>query len=913
MNEPKFLTEINDLNISSDYDLLLIEGISLIQKFSGNKWTDFNYHDPGITLLEQICYALTDLGYRSSFNLEDILLINKDNFDLENENLLIPLNKILSSQPLTLIDYRKFILQRIDNVKNVWIEKIKDNSIGLDGLLSVSVQCNENLSENDIVLTKNRVYDLLMNARSISTDIEKINILNKEKIEISAIIILDPFALGESVLAEIYHKLDNLFNPEIILNDLEKMKKIGYDDNEIFSGPQSKFGYIDSNDLSHKTNSIYSVEIKELIESVKGVVNIKEIKIFKNGIHVFDDLITFNENSYPSLKKTILDYNDVDEKIVFLRNDSIYGIDSIILSQLYDTLILDSKLTYRKNINTPFLNDLFGRFNKDDISKYYSIQNEFPSIYGLKKDELPKNSNKKRVAQVNQLKAYLYFFEQIMSNFLSQLANTRNFFSLNSKKVFFNQIPKDIPDLNKIIIDDLNTFKNNLDKLLDQGKANFDKKNQILDHLLSRFNEQFDLTILSKLSQLYDEEIDQEKMLDAKIKYSNFIVELGKSINKGFNYNNEVFNTLNCSGLEKRLKLLLNFYDLNIKSLSSSILNKTIDSNKKNSWVETSIKLEDNLKLEIFSLPEKNYNSNEVFFYTTNNKDFKSLFIYGKKKKSYKIIKSQTNNNKYSVLYNSPVSEKPIRIFSNKDKSICSTLINNSIKKFDKLNINSEGFYIVEHILLRPSSIINYKNYIYNDTNDLILESLKNSDFEKQKDYRSDLYLILDSPKYYEVNQVKTSSKFFISVSNVLGKRILKSNKYFKTKDEANNHIKFLVNFFIQKKQNNIPVEEISQIKMDIDKSNEFPSNFKFSNKISFICPNWPARFQNTEFISLFKLYIKKYIPAHIDFNFFLLNLKEISVFEDIYFNWLKKKSKKSKDLDKYSIQLIQLINNYKI
>lgn len=913
MNEPKFLTEINDLNLSSDYDLLLKEGISLIQKFSGNKWTDFNYHDPGITLLEQICYALTDLGYRSSFNLEDILLINKDNFDLENENLLIPLNKILSSQPLTLIDYRKFILQRIDNVKNVWIEKIKDNSIGLDGLLSVSVQCNENLSENDIVLTKNRVYDLLMNARSISTDIEKINILNKEKIEISAIIVLDPFALGESVLAEIYHKLDNLFNPEIILHDFEKMKKIGYDDNEIFSGPQSKFGYIDSNDLSHKTNSIYSVEIKELIESVKGVVNIKEIKIFKNGIHVFDDLITFNENSYPSLKKTILDYNDVDEKIVFLRNDSIYGIDSVILSQLYDTLILDSKSTYRKNINTPFLNDLLGRFNKDDISKYYSIQNEFPSIYGLKKDELPKNSNKKRVAQVKQLKAYLYFFEQIMSNFLSQLANTRNFFSLNSKKVFFNQIPKDIPDLNKIIMDDLKTFNNNLDKLLDQGKANFDKKNQILDHLLSRFNEQFDLTILSKLSQLYDEEIDQEKMLDAKIKYSNFIVELGKSINKGFNYNNEVFNTLNCSGLEKRLKLLLNLDDLNIKSLSSSVLDKTIDSNKKNSWIETSIKLEDNLKLEIYSLPEKNYNSNEVLFYTTNNKDFKSLFIYGKKKKSYKIIKSQTNNNKYSVLYNSPVSEKPIRIFSNKDKSICSTLINNSVKRFDKLNINSEGFYIVEHILLRPSSFINYKNYIYNDTNDLILESLKHSDFEKQKDYRSDLYLILDSPKYYEVNQVKTSSKFFISVSNVLGKRILKSNKYFKTKDEANNHIKFLVNFFIQKKQNNIPVEEISQIKMDIDKSNEFPSDFKFSNKISFICPNWPARFQNTEFISLFKLYIKKYIPAHIDFNFFLLNLKEISVFEDIYFNWLKKKSKKSKDLDKYSIQLIQLINNYKI
>ena len=77
--------------------------------------------------------------------------------------------------------------------------------------------------------------------------------------------------------------------------------------------------------------------------------------------------------------------------------------------------------------------------------------------------------------------------------------------------------------------------------------------------MLSRFNEQFDLTILSKLSQLYDDNFDRKKkMLDSKIRYSNFIVELGKTINKGFNYNNEILNIENCSGLEKRLKLLLN-------------------------------------------------------------------------------------------------------------------------------------------------------------------------------------------------------------------------------------------------------------------------------------------------------------------------------------------------------------------
>ena len=66
MIEPKYIAKGKYDSKSLDYDLLLQQGIDLIQQFSGNQWTDFNYHDPGITFLEQICYALTDLGYKSN-------------------------------------------------------------------------------------------------------------------------------------------------------------------------------------------------------------------------------------------------------------------------------------------------------------------------------------------------------------------------------------------------------------------------------------------------------------------------------------------------------------------------------------------------------------------------------------------------------------------------------------------------------------------------------------------------------------------------------------------------------------------------------------------------------------------------------------------------------------------------------
>lgn len=36
-------------------------------------WTDYNIHDPGITILEALCYALTDIAYRAGWDINDLL------------------------------------------------------------------------------------------------------------------------------------------------------------------------------------------------------------------------------------------------------------------------------------------------------------------------------------------------------------------------------------------------------------------------------------------------------------------------------------------------------------------------------------------------------------------------------------------------------------------------------------------------------------------------------------------------------------------------------------------------------------------------------------------------------------------------------------------------------------------------
>ena len=100
-----------------DYAALRQEGLRLLERMTGGQWTDFNTHDPGITLLEQLCYVLTDLGYRIRHEIPDLLADGGANPYAS----LHPPDAILTTNPVTPDDLRKLALD-VDGVKNAWVE-----------------------------------------------------------------------------------------------------------------------------------------------------------------------------------------------------------------------------------------------------------------------------------------------------------------------------------------------------------------------------------------------------------------------------------------------------------------------------------------------------------------------------------------------------------------------------------------------------------------------------------------------------------------------------------------------------------------------------------------------------------------------------------------------------------------------
>ena len=102
-----------------DFERLRLEGIGHIQDLAGNLWTDHNSHDPGITILEVLCYALTDLGYRTNLDIRD-LLAREPNTEGEADNNFATAAQILSCNPLTILDFRKLLID-IEGVRNAWL------------------------------------------------------------------------------------------------------------------------------------------------------------------------------------------------------------------------------------------------------------------------------------------------------------------------------------------------------------------------------------------------------------------------------------------------------------------------------------------------------------------------------------------------------------------------------------------------------------------------------------------------------------------------------------------------------------------------------------------------------------------------------------------------------------------------
>lgn len=107
-----------ELKPAEDFYRLRREGIGFLEQMGSSLWTDFNIHDPGITILEALCYALTDIAYRAGWDVND-LLAPEPNKPFPKQAFFTA-REILTVNPWTPDDFRCLLID-LELVRNAWI------------------------------------------------------------------------------------------------------------------------------------------------------------------------------------------------------------------------------------------------------------------------------------------------------------------------------------------------------------------------------------------------------------------------------------------------------------------------------------------------------------------------------------------------------------------------------------------------------------------------------------------------------------------------------------------------------------------------------------------------------------------------------------------------------------------------
>jgi hypothetical protein len=214
MADEESIQQDPQLTPDQDYEYLRSEGLNYIEELGSDLWTDYNIHDPGITILEALCYAITELGYRSSFPMQDLL--TDDDGKIPSSQTLYTAKTILSQGPLTRDDYRKLLID-IEGVHNAWIytdNSCCGNAAGNSPIIEVPIYAD---CKNSLITTQYKTPQpvILSGLYKVLLDLEddpQWGDLNSGEVEVLSP--ANPYPAGAASLSMLFAKWDEA-DPEL--------------------------------------------------------------------------------------------------------------------------------------------------------------------------------------------------------------------------------------------------------------------------------------------------------------------------------------------------------------------------------------------------------------------------------------------------------------------------------------------------------------------------------------------------------------------------------------------------------------------------------------------------------------------------------------------------------------------------
>jgi hypothetical protein len=457
---------------------------------------------------------------------------------------------------------------------------------------------------------ENSIWSYLGQFRNLGEDYSKLTASRIQEIALFGQLIVAPNYNVNALLADVYFRIDQFLSPLVKFNSLSEMTAKGYKFEDLFNGPLLKHGFIEDADLDNlkRRSVVYTSDLIRIIMDVPGVLAVEDFNISSYidnrlmGRNVINCLNLTNSDIYKprfSAEKTGLTVWVDDKKQELVTAELITGYEQ----KIEDAKKVQINLNDKLDLTIPQGRDM-------EVESYYSIQNDFPEIYGIGPYGLPVEADLERRGQAKQLKAFLLPFEQLLANYLKQVAHLPALFSYHRdiKSTYATQPLYDVPDIQPLLSgfkesgDTWDVFKGTLDnvyqKKIAEGESDeefLSRRNRFLSQLLSRFGESFEAYATQMFDQhktllnspntisafITERKNTLEKLIDDKIAFAEDYHKVSAQRYKAFNMTqinpdrqSGIWNNANIAAYKLRLCRLLGIEKVNNESIFLADTNK---------------------------------------------------------------------------------------------------------------------------------------------------------------------------------------------------------------------------------------------------------------------------------------------------------------------------------------------------
>ncbi|GGY13877.1 hypothetical protein GCM10011289_16540 [Paludibacterium paludis] len=539
-------------------------GIGNAQSLSGEIWTDYNHHDPGVTLLEALCFALTGSVFGAEARIADLLTAPDGRIHYRRHGMHRA-EEALPCRPATRWDLTRYLLDRVPALRHARVDMPER-----DGVWRLALRAPAGLGDA-LAAEAARAF---WSARNLAEDLAMPpGMLAPRWCALRLSLGIGGGRDLTDILAELVERCDALIGmapprhpPHSRLSRLGD--RDGQEDSDaLFDGPVTHNDWITDEDLRREpAPRLHFADLARELESIEGVDAIDRLA-----------LVPLGEDA-PDADESGIDWQGEGWALQLRWPDTPADIASWTVVRRGSRLTLDAaalleQLADRRNIGkTPgaamasAVSAPLGRPSGQYMapSRYLSFWHHLPPLYQLA--HAPPAASAGMAAQFG---GYLILLEQWLAHGDAQLAHLRELFSLTAqaqRSYWWEPLDdRHLPILGP-------NSSEARERALRAADEALERRGRVLDFLLALHGEGCGQNSLQRFGHYFSPRDWPAHLFECKRQFLLRIVRHTRDRSAGFDYSRpSLGRKSNTAPLAERIALLLGFTHAHSRRLNARL------------------------------------------------------------------------------------------------------------------------------------------------------------------------------------------------------------------------------------------------------------------------------------------------------------------------------------------------------